>query len=245
MNGEKHLQDVGLSQHESTLYVVLLKSGGLPASAAAKEAGLRRTTAYPILQSLAQKGFVGVYVRRGRKVFIAERPQSVAGFFEKKLKSFTAAIPLLESLEKNKLQVSGLRFIETVDELKKFYDGILREYRNKSYVIMGNSNAWQGLDPDFFVQFRKDRAAANIRTRILLSADSTETSPTDSRLLRETRLLPATYAFKSTMDIFDDKVLIVSPDQTSLAIVIAVPTMVDIFKSSFQMMWDLMAAKKQ
>ena len=244
MNGEKYLQDIGLTDHESALYVVLLRSGGLPASAAAKEAGLRRTTAYPILQSLAQKGFVSVYVKRGRKIFVAERPQTVAGFFEKKLKSFTAAIPLLESLEKTKLQISGLRFIETIDELKTFYAGVLQEYRNKSYVAMGNSNAWQGLDPDFFIQYRKDRAAANIHTKLLLSADSTETSPTDPRLLRETKFLPASYIFKSTMDIFDDKVLVVSPDQTSLAIVIAVPAMVDIFKSSFQMIWDLLPDKR-
>ena len=229
---------MGLSEHEAVLYIALLRSGGLPASAAAKEAGLRRTTAYPILQSLAQKGFVGVYVRRGRKVFIAERPQHVAGSFEKRLKAFTESIPSLESLEKKDLKVSGLRFIETVEELERFYSGILREYRNKSYIIMGNSNAWQGLDPDFFIQYRKDRAAAGIHTRLLLSADSTETSPTDPRLLREIRYLPANYPFKSTMDIFDDKVLIVSPDQTSLAIVIAVPAMVDIFHSTFKLLWD-------
>ncbi|MFA5186253.1 MAG: helix-turn-helix domain-containing protein [Patescibacteria group bacterium] len=242
MAGEKYLLELGLSEHEAVLYVALLKSGGLPASAIAKESGLRRTTVYPILQNLARQGFVSIYVKRGRKIFIAERPQTVAGYFEDKLKNFNAAIPILESLEKTRLQASGLRFIETVDELERFYAGILREYRGNNYAIMGNSNAWQGLDPDFFVQYRKDRAAAGIRTRILLSADSRETSPTDARLLRETKFLPAKYVFKSTMDIFDDKILVVGPDQTSLAVVIAVPAMVDIFKSSFQLMWDALPA---
>jgi hypothetical protein len=40
------------------------------------------------------------------------------------------------------------------------------------------------------------------------------------------------------MDVFDDKILIISPDLTSLAIVIAIPAMVDIFKSMFEIIWD-------
>ncbi len=238
MNAEQRLQDMGLSDQEASIYVALLKSGGLPASTVAKEVGIRRTTAYSSLKGLAQKGFVEVFVKRGRQIFIAEKPQNIAGYFEKKLKAFTEGIPLFESLEKKTLQMSGLRFIETIDELKKFYTGILREYRHKSYSAMGNSNAWQGLDPDFFIQFRKDRAAAGIHTQLLLSADSTETNPKENNLLREVKFLPKKYSFKSTIDIFDDKILIVSPDQTSLAVVIAVPAMVDIFKSTFQLVWD-------
>ncbi|MBP6945042.1 hypothetical protein KBD61_04205 [Patescibacteria group bacterium] len=243
MNAEQRLQDMGLSEQEAAIYLILLKTGGLPASLAAKEVGLRRTTAYAILKGLAQKGFVEVFIKRGRQIFIAEKPQHIAGYFEKKLKAFTEGIPLFESLEKKHIQTTGVRFIETVDELKRFYTGILREYRHKSYAAMGNSNAWQGLDPTFFIQFRKDRAAAGIHTRILLSSDSHETNPKEHNLLREVKFLPAKYLFKSTIDIFDDKVLIISPDQSSLAIVIAVPAMVDIFRSTFDMIWDVVPSK--
>lgn len=232
------LQELGLTEQETAIYLALLSSGGLPASTIAQQVKLRRTTVYAILKQMAEKGFIAIYVRRGRRVFLAERPQRIAGFFEERLRSFTSTIPFLESLEKKQLQTIGLRVIETIDELKQFYLGVLKDYRGKGYAIMGNSNAWQGLDPTFFIQFRKDRAQANIRTRILLSADSKQTNPTDGRLLRETRFLPAKYTFKSTIDIFHDKVLIVSPDQTSLAIVIAVPAMVDIFQSTFDALWD-------
>jgi sugar-specific transcriptional regulator TrmB len=43
---------------------------------------------------------------------------------------------------------------------------------------------------------------------------------------------------ESTMNIFKDKVLIVSPNISSLAVVIAVPVMVDIFKSMFEIIWE-------
>lgn len=239
MTAETSLQELGLSPQETQIYVTLLKSGGLPASVAAKEAGVRRTTTYSILKGLAQKGFVVVYVRKGRQIFVAEKPRTVAGHFEKKLKTFTAAIPFLEAFDKKQLQTSGLRFIETIDELKRFYADILRDYRHRSYLAIGNTQAWESLDPEFFVEYRKERAAAGIRTKLLLTADSRISSPKNGLLLRDVKFLPAHYTFKSTIDIFDDKVLIVSPDQTSLAVVIAVPAMVDIFKSTFQLVWDL------
>jgi sugar-specific transcriptional regulator TrmB len=245
MTPEKSLQEMGLSDQEAAIYMALLKTGGLAASLVAKETGLRRTTAYAILKGMTRKGFVTVFVRKGRQVFVAEKPQSVAGYFEKRLKNFSEGIPMLELLEKKQLKSGGLRFIESVDELKRFYAGILREYRGRSYDALGNSNAWQGLEPEFFIQYRKDRANAGIRTRVLITADSGPASPTDPALLREVKFLPKNYAFKSTMDIFDDKVLIISPEQTSLAIVIAVPAMVDIFKSTFQMLWDLMPEGKK
>jgi len=44
--------------------------------------------------------------------------------------------------------------------------------------------------------------------------------------------------FKSTLNIFKDKVLIINPESSSLAVVIAVPAMVDIFRSMFEIIWD-------
>ena len=162
----------------------------------------------------------------------------MADHYKKKVSSFEDLIPSLESLEKKQLNMVGLRFIETVDELKKFYDEVLEEHKGKEYKIIGTAKHWQGLDKEFFVQYRKDRAKAKIKTKLLLTEESRKDSPTSKELLREVKFLPKKYGFKSTMDIFKDKVLIVSPELSSLAVVIAVPAMVDIFDAMFTMLWE-------
>ncbi len=239
MNLHQRLEELGLSPHETTIYLALLSHGEMPASVLAKHVLLQRTTAYAILKTMIVKGYVSSTLKRRHQLFRAEPPRALAHVYEHRLRSFTEGLPLLESLEKKYIQSEGVRFIETPKELKRFYQTILREYHHRSYSIIGNSNAWQGIDPDFFVQFRKDRASAAISTRILLTADSTDTNPTDPNLLREIKFLPKNYAFASTIDIFDDKILIVNPSQTALAVVIAVPAMVDVFKVLFQAMWDM------
>ncbi len=242
MNAQQKLEEMGLSPHESAIYLALLSHGELPASAVAKEVSLQRTTTYAILKSMASKGYVTTTLKRRHQLFRAEPPRVLANTYEERLRSFTEGVPLLESLEKKQIQSAGVRFIETPKELKRFYQTVLREYRNKSYTIIGNAGVWQSIDDEFFIQFRKDRATANIHTKILLTADSVDASPTDVTLLRETKFLPEKYTFASTIDIFDDKILIVNPSQTALAVVIAVPTMVDVFRTLFQALWDILPA---
>ncbi|MDO8240620.1 MAG: helix-turn-helix domain-containing protein [Candidatus Moranbacteria bacterium] len=236
MKEKQALLEFGLSESEAQTYLTLFRLGGATASVLAKETGLQRTTVYPILKSLAKKGCVLVYFRKNQHHYYAQKPDKLASLFEKKLEFFNSVVPLFESMDRKQAQAIGVRFIETKEELRKFYMDILDDH--KSYRIIGNAHTWQNIDPEFFEQYREMRADLKIKTRLLLSADSKQDNPTAKDLLREVRFLPAEYEFKSTMNIFNDKVLIISPETSSLAVVIAVPAMVDIFKSMFEIIWS-------
>jgi len=245
MENKDILKNLGLDEHESNIYLALLRLGGSRASVVAKSVGLKRTTVYPILKTLASRSFVKVYFRKNTRFYYAQKPARVAAIFEKKLESFESIIPNLETIEKRQASLFGLRFIETMDELKEFYTGVLVECKNKDYLIIGSAPAWEGLDPKFFVKYRKDRAKNKIKTKLILSSESKDVNPEEKELLREYKYLPAKHKFKSTVDIFDDKILIVSPELSSLAVVIAVPAMVDVFKSVFYMLWDTVGLVKK
>ncbi len=238
MQNIETLINIGLSEQEALAYLILLKIGKSPASEVAKEAGIKRTTIYPILQSMVKKGVVAIYFKGKNRFYSAKKPQKLASLFKGKLKALNEIIPNLETIEKKQSKVFGLRFIERPEELEQFYNEVLDEYENKEYQILGNVGAWEGIDKEFFDNYRKRRARAKIKTRLLLSADSRGKNPTEKTLLREFKYLPKEYEFKSTIDIFKDKILIVSPDTTAIAVVIAVPAMVDVFKSVFEMLWD-------
>lgn len=237
------LKNLGLSDQEAGVYLALLKLGGAKASIIAKEVGIKRTTAYATLTQMAKKGFVNVYFRKSRRFYYAQKPTKIALLFKKKVENFSNIIPFLESLDKKQAQTFGLRFIETKRELEEFYVEILEEYKNREYSVIGNTKAWEGVEPEFFTQYRKNRAKVNIRTRLLLTSDSEKLNPTDSKLLRDYRFLPKKCQFKSTIDIFDDKILIVNPSLSSLAIVIAIPAMTDVFHTIFELLWSITPKK--
>ncbi|OGH88352.1 MAG: hypothetical protein A3J93_04845 [Candidatus Magasanikbacteria bacterium RIFOXYC2_FULL_42_28] len=236
------LENLGLDQVEAKAYLALTRLGGSKASVIAREIGIKRTTVYPILQTLAQRGFVNIYFRKNHRFYYAENPQKLMALFQNKLDAFVNVIPVLTMLGKHESTCVGLQFIETLDELKIFYNGILEEYKNKSYCVIGSATAWEGLDTSWFINFRERRGRARIKTRLLLTQESGAINPEDKNLLRHWKYLPAQYDFRSTIDIYDDKILIVSPALSSLAVVVAVPVMTDVFKSVFDLIWDMLPA---
>ena len=236
MKGKQALLDFGLSDSEADVYLSLFRIGGSTASVLAKEAGLKRTTVYPILKSLAQKGCALVYFKKNQHFYYAQKPDRIANLFEKKLELFKSIVPFFESLEKKKIQTEGLQFIETREELRQFYMDILKSHQSQR--VIGNAHTWQSIDPEFFEEYRKLRAKHKVKTFLLLSADSKKTNPDNKNLLRESRYLSEKHLFKSTINIFRDKIIIISPESSSLAVIIAIPAMVDVFKSIFEILWE-------
>lgn len=243
INNLKSLMDLGLTENESSIYLSAFKLGGATASQIAKESGLKRTHAYPILKALADKGFVNVYFRKNKRFYYAAKPDKLAIAFEKKLAAFNDLIPMLNSLNQKASGIVGLRFVETANELKQFYLDVLDKYKSKSktnreYYAIGNSRAWEGVLDDFSQEYREQRAELGIKTKLILSSDSLDNQIPTEGLLRQCKFVEEKYKFKSTIDIFDDEILIVSPQLSSLAVVISVPSMVDVFRSVFEILWE-------
>lgn len=235
---EPALVGIGLSKQEAAVYLAVYTLGEATASQVAKEQGLKRTTVYPILKKLAGQGMINTYIKKSRQVYRAEKPDRLAKIYSGKLQHFVDLIPTLKTLQRTSSLDYGLRFIETRQELERFYKDIIDDYAGKEYRSIGDVRGWEDIDPEFFTWYRKARARARIKIRILLTDSSKDTNPTEKSLLRDYRYLPPEYQFRCSIDIYKDKILIVSPELNSLAVVIAVPAMMDIFSSMFEMIWN-------
>lgn len=233
------LIDLGFSEPEARMYIALYKLGGATAAHAAKEAGIQRTAAYATLRLLTARGAVQVYFKKNTRFYQPQKPEKISRMMESKLEAFNALIPSLVSLSREQAQVMGLRFIETREELRSFYEDILLSEADKTYRVIGNTIHWFNIDPEFFTGYRARRAKKKIKTRLLLTADSREVDPAQPALLRDVRYLPEGHPFKSTMNIFHDQAIIISPEMSSLAVVIKVPAMIDIFHSLFEIIWEM------
>ena len=233
------LNEFGLSDQEALVYMKMLEMGGGDATSLATHTNIKRTTIYPILERLISHGVVSVYDQGKKKMFSPIRPNKLPSLYENKLQSLLSIIPLLEKSQGTQANEYGVRLIKSQKEFEALYNDILDEYRNKEYYIIGSVPSFLSVDREFLLQFRKKRAAAQTRVKLLLSHDSrTEESQKDTSLLREFKYLPEKFIFKSTIDIYDNKIVIVGPEVKALAVVIAIPPMVDVFRSVFEILWE-------
>lgn len=248
MNNQQNidtLKSLGLSDQEIVVYTALLKLGGADATLLAKQAGLKRTTAYPILDRLIKQSIVIAYEQGAKKFYSPIAPSKLGALFEEKVQNFFKIVPVLEKMKSENTHRYGIRLIQTKKDLRHFYNNILDEYKNGEYLVIGSATTWLSADPEFMHDFRKRRAMNNTKVRLLLTSDSEKAEgQKDSTLLREYKYLPDNHAFKSTIDIYKDKIIILGPTVDALAVVIEIPPMVDVFKSTFEVLWGFLPEVK-
>ncbi len=235
------LESLGLPEQEASAYLALLKIGGSRASTLAREMGVKRTTIYAILKSLTAKNLALVYFRKSKRFYHAVSPDKISSIFEKKLEAFNGIIPYLQSVEKKEAQTLGLRFIETKEELKQYYQDILDDYgkkRNKEYYVISNDLSWENIDPEFFRKFRRNRAKAGIKIKLLISKDSQKSVDINEPLGREIKYFPSQYQLDCSIEILHDKVTIISHELKSIAVIVSIQPMVMAFKTIFEILWD-------
>ncbi len=235
------LKGIGLTDQEVHVYIGLLKLGGADASSIAKEISIKRTTVYPILDKLISNGVVTVLEQGKKRLYTPIKPSGLVSLYERKLQTLSKIIPSLENIQGKLVEGYGVRFIRSEKELETFYENIIEEYKGKEFFIIGDVSSFINLDREFFLNYRKKRAANNIRTKLLLTHKSkSEVGQDDPGLLRSFKYLPEKYHFKSTIDIYDNKIVIIGPEVKALAVVIEVPPMVDIFRSVFMSLWEVL-----
>lgn len=234
------LQNIGLSDIEAKTYILLLENGASSAPSLASLLNIKRTTIYPILDRLSEKGVIHWFEQSNRKVYSAVQPNKLADNFSEKLRSLFDIVPYLEKIQnRNQNDFFGVRFIQSKDELKKIYNEVLSDYKNKEYCVIGSPTTWLDTDREFFLNFRKRRAKNKTKVKLLLPSDSkNEVGQDDETLLREYKYLPESYNFKSTIDIYRDKIVIVGPEIKALCVIIAIPPMVDVFQAMFDLLWE-------
>ena len=104
---KEKLQELGFSEKEAGVYLALLELGSSVASDIAKKAGINRSTAYIIIESLLKRGLVTVIERRGVKLYSSTSPDQLIRHLEETAKQYSGLVaaakkilPDLESVRK-------------------------------------------------------------------------------------------------------------------------------------------------
>lgn len=144
-------------------------------------------------------------------------------------------------IEKASKESKGISILNTVDELESFYISHVGKY--KKWRAISSIEDWLPVSPDFLQEFRKKLSDASVETLVIFKESGLkfEQNNLPHRIIK---VVPNTYSFRSSVDILDDKILIMNPHQTILGLVIESPVLVDVFIDMFDMLWSFLPEKK-
>lgn len=79
----ENLLQLGLTENEAVIYMMLLRTGPSPASSVAARTGMKRVTAYSVLNSLCERGLVSFEESGQSRRFIPHDPECLLYIVEK------------------------------------------------------------------------------------------------------------------------------------------------------------------
>jgi len=253
---QESLQKLGFSNKEAGLYIQMVHLGAQPVSVLAKHAGLNRTTAYDLLETLMARGLVTFTKKKGRTLCQALHPSQLVNFLEREKQEFERKItrqkrvaeeilPELISLENPNSTKPKVTFYEGENGLREAYEDTLTSHEPiRAYANVEDMH--KGL-PNFFPEYYFRRAVEKkiaIRAIMPDNKGSRDRTKYDAKERRKSILIPQSkYDFSPEINIYDDKVLIASWRE-KLAIIIQSREIADFHKKMYELCWQSLSAAK-
>ncbi len=191
MELKKILEEFGLSEKETSVYVSLLHLGPSPARMVARNSGVNRGTAYDILRKLVSLGLASFY-QKGKHHFAAEPPEKLVDALEDKqtqlerLKvTITEKIPELKSMFAQQGGRPTIRVYEGSKGVKKILEDILNTLKNlkhkEYYVYSASTLKERQMIYKDFPAFNDKRIENGINVKTISLGEGGELSGLDDR----------------------------------------------------------------
>jgi len=169
----KTLKEIGLSEKEVVVFLVLLERGSVLVSLVAKAAKLNRTTTYGILKELAEKGLVSSTQKQGAVRYQSIAPELLPGYIERRRetlaeikKEIEEQVPQMQLLRSKGAVLPKIQFFEGAEGVLGVYDDHLAT--NAPYEMVGFANPEEivrFLPAHYFTKYRHEKEKRDISAR--------------------------------------------------------------------------------
>jgi HTH-type transcriptional regulator, sugar sensing transcriptional regulator len=243
----KLLQEIGLTEGETKVYLALLRLGQTKTGPLAKKAEVSSSKVYKILDRLVNKGLANHVIKGKIKYFSALEPERIIDYIddnEKKLEEkkelIRKMLPELK-LEANISAEKQSAFVyEGFKAVTNFFRNILVELKPEEeyYVISGNYGEVPGLRP-FLHNHHKQRAEMKIKVKMLANHDLKGHVEKTTFKNSEVRYLPAYLMTNMQILFYKSKAFIIVWSKEPVGFLIINKEAVAGFKNYFDVFWKI------
>lgn len=238
------LKDLGLSEHESKIYLASLSLGSSTVLKIARAAEVKRTTVYDVIGSLSHKGLMRIDIKGLKKVYTPENPEKLEAVLDSRRTKLRNFLPEFASLYNLKGGESFIKYYEGLEGVKTVYDGVLKDIRpHDFYFFISDMNQWYKIDEEYFEDFIQRRATIPLEIRGL-----TQDSLVARKLQRSKPIYKASVKILSKQTNLTTN-LVVTPQKVVIhqlthpirAIVIENQSIIQMHREMFEIMWNSIA----
>ncbi|PIZ75471.1 hypothetical protein COY05_03865 [Candidatus Peregrinibacteria bacterium CG_4_10_14_0_2_um_filter_38_24] len=229
------LVEFGLSEKEAKVYLALMELGEASVTDIARKARVTRTNTYHLLGALLSYGLVVGEQGDSKTMFRAQKPEKLLNFVREKMhkaansyREAESLMPEFQSLYRDPEQKTKIRYFDGVEGIMSIYDDTLT---TKSKILSySTSEDKDAALPGFFGEYYEKKAKKGIET---------ESFVTESGLTKEqnAKMLPERFAISSEINIYDNKVAVISLKEKT-GFIVEGKEVADTFKKMFILAYE-------
>jgi len=237
------LKEIGLTNREIEVYLILLDIGTSPVNRIYEKTGIQRRNIYDLLNKLVEKGLVTYITENKKKYFQPKDPHKLVDYIDE---------------QKARLDDKRGELVENIGELKAKFDSIKTEqeaeiYRGldgiksilfdclsaKEVLFIGATGMVEDKLPYFWPQYNKKRIANKISWKLLLNYEAKNKPITKSQLYSY-KILPKELSGPNVIYIYGDKIANVLWVDPPISFVIKDSRIAESYRKYFNFLWRTM-----
>ncbi len=238
------------SSKEMTVLTALFASGNATIAELSTATLINRTSLYPIIKKLQQKGLVSSVRTEGKQYIQSLPKEEVKEWVKRQKKLFTLAsdeaIEWVDNHTDTATLATETKYYQGIEGVKALYHDSWRDNTDKEILALTDyAKAYETMGDFFDEDYFKKRIEKNIHVKSLLapSPAGKKDMSRAKELLREVRFIKLFEDLGIELNIYGDKITLVSFDKTMpTGILIKNKVIARAFKEIFHYLWD--SAKK-
>lgn len=237
MTLEETLVKFGLEDKEAKVYLASLELGPTNVAKIAKKAEIKRPTAYLVLDSLADRGFVAKTAKGKKLLYTAEKPEALLRSIRTKEEILEEAMPMLRAVMATSKERPKIAIFEGKQSLEQVY----------SEIYTSPAILWFGSIRDINIHFPEEpkKMARASKQRKIRVDDILTDSPEDIEYAKmvkspnhKVRIMPKGMKAPIDFAIYGNKVAIFSIKKELFAVIIESQDVAESFKSFHKLAWQ-------
>ncbi|MDD5083910.1 MAG: helix-turn-helix domain-containing protein [Candidatus Moranbacteria bacterium] len=236
----KGLQNVGLTQKESSVYTACLELGEGNIQQITDKSGVKRATVYDVVASLKQKGLLSVTRRKKKMYYYAEDPRAIEGMLDEKKTALKSILPELLAMANFLEKKPKIRYFEGNKGIEEVYKNTL-QFPGTEMLAWGSEKAVEAFDSEFLNNFY---VPTRVKQKIFVRAIATSNEvwkkyqPLDTAQLRKLKLIPEKqFPFAVEIDLYGDCYVAILSFEEKIALIIESEKIYSTLKSIFELQW--------
>jgi len=235
---EDQFKELGLTDNEVRIYLLLLKFGMMNPSTISQKLGLHRAYIYDALERMQEKEVVNSILKDNKKNFQATSPDNLIELLKLRLENFQKIVPDL-------MKVAELKKEETKVELhkgKRVYRILLKDLisslrKNEEAYLIGIDEdiLLTEVEPIYLKQYLQAIKLKNIKEKIIIKKGG--------KKLRDPNLqykkIDEKYIGKTAQIIYNNKIAIFIPGTPYYLIIIENKEVAETYKKQFSLLWNI------